>query len=97
MTPPGHESDTLRDLLEGDLDEVVNYESDTDFLGPDESPLATITGEDDSRRAPNPFPERGAADTLTALRASSDLESSTLITNPLDEQQRLTIAKEERA
>ena len=47
MTPPGHESETLRDLLDGDLDEEVDYESDTDFLGRDGSPLAIITGEDD--------------------------------------------------
>ena len=97
MTPPGHESETLRDLLEGDLEDEVVYESDAIFMGPDGSPLTTLTCEDDSCRAPNPFPKRDAADTLTALRTSSDVKSTTLVTNPLDEHQRLTIAKEDSA
>ena len=38
MTPPGNESETPRDLL-GDLEDEVDYESDTIFMGPDGSPL----------------------------------------------------------
>ena len=97
MTPPGHESKTLSDLLEGDFEEMVDYESDTDFLGPDGSPLTTITGEDDSLRAPHPFPNSGAAVTLNALRASSELESTATVTNPLDEEQQLIVDREESA
>ena len=62
MAPPGAESKTLRDLFDGDLDEEVDYESDTKFVGPNGSPLATITGEDDNSRALSSFLERGAAD-----------------------------------
>ena len=97
MTPPDNESQTLRDLYGGDLDEAVDYESDTDFVGPDRSPLTTLTGEDDTRNAPNPFPERGAADALTALRDPPDESSTAMVTNPLDEQQQQTIDQEEGA
>ncbi|CAI5737337.1 unnamed protein product [Peronospora farinosa] len=97
MTPPGSESQTLRDLIEDNLDEAVDYESDTVFVGPDGSPLATLTGEDDTRHAPNPFPERGAADALTALRDPPDVSSTVTVTNPLDEQQQQTIDQEEGA
>ena len=48
MAPPGAESKTLRDLLDEDLDEVVDYESDTNFMGPNGSHLATITCKDTS-------------------------------------------------
>ncbi|CAI5702380.1 unnamed protein product [Peronospora effusa] len=97
MTPPGSESQTLRDLIEDNLDEAVDYESDTVFVGPDGSPLATLTGEDDTRHAPNPFPERGAADALTALRDPPDVSSTVTVTNPLDEQQQRAIDQEEGA
>ena len=42
MTPPGNESETPRDLL-GDLEDEVDYESDTIFMGPDGSPLTMKT------------------------------------------------------
>ena len=40
---------------EDDLDEAMGYESDTDFVGPNVYPLATVTGEDDTRREPSSF------------------------------------------
>ena len=49
MTTSGNESETLRDLLEGDLDEAVVYECDTDFVGPNGFSLTIFSGEDDSR------------------------------------------------
>ena len=85
MAPPGAESKTLRDLFGEDLDEEVDYESDSQFVGPNGSPLTTITGEDDESRAPSSVTEHGAADTLTALRNSPDVTSKAeIITNPLD-------------
>ena len=57
-----------RDLFGENPDEEVYYESDSQFIGPNGSPLTTITGEDDISRAPSPFLKRGAKDTLTALR-----------------------------
>jgi hypothetical protein len=71
-----------RDDLFADLEEQASYGSDTSMTTPPRSP------EPEARdlRAPNPFPERGAAQELTALRASSGLESG-VITNALDEGQ----------
>ena len=51
---------------------------------------------DESRRAPNPFPERGAADVLATLHRPPDRESN-IITNRLDEEQERVILIEERA
>ena len=95
MPSPGNESQTQQDLYRGDPDEAVDYESDTDFVGPDGSPLTTITGDDDSRHPPNPFPERGAVDALTALRDPSNEASPEMVTNPLDEHQQQLIDQEE--
>ena len=53
MAPPGAESKTLRDLFGEVLDEEVDNESDSQFVEPNESPLTTITGEDDESRAPS--------------------------------------------
>ena len=97
MAPPGAESKTLRDLFGEDLDEEVDYESDSQFVGPNGSPLTTITGEDDESRAPSSVTEHGAADTLTALRNSPDVTSKAeIITNPLDEQQQQQVDPEDR-
>ena len=86
MAPPGVDSQTLRDLFGEDLDEEVDYENDTQFVGLNGSPLTTITGEDDNRCAPSSVLERGAADTLTALRTSPHITSTAeVITNPIDE------------
>ena len=48
-----------------------------------------------SRIAPNPFPERSAAQVLTALRASTPLDEP-IMTNELDEQQQRYIEENER-
>jgi len=71
-----------RDDLFADLEEQVDYGSDTSMASPQRSPEP----EAQELRAPNPFPERGAAQEFTALRASSGLESF-VITNALDEGQ----------
>ena len=66
--------------------------------GTNGSPFTPITGEDDTSRASSPFLERGAADTLTALRTSPDITLLTMVnTNPLDEQQQQIVASEESA
>ena len=86
MAPSGTESKTLRDLEEEDLDEAVDYETDTDFMILNGSPFTTITGEDGNSRAPSAFLERSAADTPTVLRTSPDVTSSaTVNTDLLDE------------
>ena len=91
-------SQRLRDLFDGDLDEEVDYKSDTEFVCPNGSLLATITGEDYNSREPSPFLECGAADTLTALRTSPDLASTAEVNaSPLDDQQRQLVASEERS
>ena len=51
-------------------------------------PLTTITGEGDTSRAPSPFLEHGAADTLTALRFPPGITSTATVNiNPLDKKQ----------
>ena len=98
MAPPGAKSQTLRDRVGEDLDEEVDYESDTLFVGPNGSPLTTITGEYDNSRAFIPILERGAVDTLTTLRTSPDITSTAeVITNPLDEPQQQHVASEKSA
>ena len=95
IEPLGAEPHTLRDHFGKDLDKEVDYESDSQFVGPNGSPLATITGEDDNSR-PSSVLERGAADTLTALRTSSEIPSTfEVITNPLDEQEQQQVARKE--
>ena len=61
-----------------------------------ESPYATITGEDDKSRTPSLLLERGAADTLAALRTSPGLASMAEINNNLldVQQQKLLVSKE---
>ena len=53
MAPPGAESQTLRDLFGENLDEEVDYKSDSQFVGPNGSSLTTITGKDDDNRSPS--------------------------------------------
>ena len=82
MEPPGAESKTLRDLFGEDLDEEVDYESDSQFVEHNGSSLTTITSEEDKSRATSSVTEHGTADTLTALRTSPDLTSTAeVITN----------------
>ena len=52
MAPPSAESQTLQYLFGEDLDEEVDYKSDSQFVGLNGSPLTTITGEDDNSRGP---------------------------------------------
>ena len=42
MAPPGTECKTFQDPKEEDLDEAVDYESDTNFMGPNGSPLTIL-------------------------------------------------------
>ena len=71
-----------------DNEEVeLDYGSDTEL--PEEkgdSPVSTPVCELPRREAPNPFPERGDVDALTALRTTPNL-GSTIISNTLDEEQ----------
>ena len=65
-------------------------------MGPNGSPLTTITSEDDFSRAPSPFLDSNIVDTLTALRTSPDVMSTaTVNTNTLDEKQRQLVAQDE--
>lgn len=56
MSSHGDESKTLRNLLKEDLDEAVDYGSDTDFVGP-MGPLLPPFLVKPTRREPHPFPE----------------------------------------
>ena len=89
------ESKNLRDLFDGDLDEAVNYESDTDFVVSNGPTLVTVTSEDDKRRDPKPFPECSAAEMITALRQSPDLTSTATVINPFNEQQQQIVDRED--
>ena len=53
--------------------------------------LTTLTCEDDTSHAPNPFLKRGAVDALIALRDPPDESSAAMDSNPLDEHQQQTI------
>ena len=88
MMPPDTESKTHRYFQEEYFDEAVDYENDTDFMGPNGLPLTILSGEDEDSLAPSPIPERGSADTLTALCSSSDVMSTAAVyINSLDDQQ----------
>ena len=78
MTPPSTKSKTLRDLQKT-IDESVDYESETDFMRPKKPSLITITTKDSNSRASSSYLERGAADTLVALRTSPDVTSTAVI------------------
>ena len=97
MAPPGADSNTLLDLLDEDRNKEMEFKSDTEFVGPNGSPLATITGEDDLRRELNPFPECGAADMLTALRRTTDLSPTATFSNPIYEHQQQIVDREDGA
>ena len=61
----------------------MDYESDTLPPG-DEQSVSTSVQESEPTRAPNPFPERGAATALTALSNNRSYDPG-IITNRLDE------------
>ena len=86
MPSPAPESATPLNLFEEDFSELVDYESDTKLPGEEESKPSTPVRTDDSRRAPNPFPEREAGSTLASMRLAP-AASAAIITNPLDEHQ----------
>ena len=73
----------LTDLL-GIEEKEVDYGSDTEVQGEEESkPRSSMCG-DTPLTTPNPFPERGVVNALIPLRMTPDM-GSTLITNSLDE------------
>uniref|UniRef100_A0AAV1TYL8 Uncharacterized protein n=1 Tax=Peronospora matthiolae TaxID=2874970 RepID=A0AAV1TYL8_9STRA len=69
------------------VDEVdSDSSSDTKVEGEEQFKPSTPVRGDIPHPAPNPFPERSAATTLTALGAMSPMDTS-VITNSLDEEQ----------
>jgi hypothetical protein len=82
----GRQIRLARDELFDNLEEEVDYESDTQMGSPEEPVPRSPEPAARERLAPNPFPDSGAAQEVTALRASSGLESG-VVTNPLDEVQ----------
>ena len=67
------ESKTLRVLLEEDLNEEVDCESDTEFVETNSSPFVIITNKDATRRETNPLlSKRVAADMLISSRRTPD-------------------------
>ena len=82
----GAESKNLRDLFDEDLVKEIDYESDTEFVGPNGSPLAIITGEEDNSRIPSPFTERGMWTRIQRYVLTFSNVTSEVNTNPLIEQ-----------
>uniref|UniRef100_A0AAV1T7T6 Uncharacterized protein n=1 Tax=Peronospora matthiolae TaxID=2874970 RepID=A0AAV1T7T6_9STRA len=68
--------------------EDMDFDSGTDTKveGEEQSKLNTPVYGEIPHLAPNPFPERSAATALTALGAMFHMDTS-IITNPLDEEQ----------
>uniref|UniRef100_A0AAV1UAX4 Uncharacterized protein n=1 Tax=Peronospora matthiolae TaxID=2874970 RepID=A0AAV1UAX4_9STRA len=87
MDRPGHllEDKALAKFL-GVEDVDFDSGSDTKVEGEEQSKPSTPVRGDIPHPAPNPFPERSAATALTALGAMSPMDTS-IITNPLDEEQ----------
>src|SRR5512145_502845 len=76
-------------LFEGIEEGEVDYDTDTPMPQQDESPRSAEP-QLPPLRAPNPFPERRASPPMTALRASSGLETP-VVTNDLNEVQELQL------
>ena len=64
MTSPGDKLNPLNNYLNVDVSETVGYESDTDLKGEVKSKPITPMCDDESRRAPSSFLERGAVNAL---------------------------------
>ena len=96
MAPPGAESQTLRDLFGEDLDKRLITKVTANSSGPmcPSLPPSLVK----TTKVVHLVLERGAANTLTALRNSPDVTSKAeIITNPLDEQQQQQqVAREDR-
>ena len=82
MTPPGNKSKAPNNFIRLDPVKKVDYDSDTNLQGEEEFKHSTAMCDDNSRRAPNPFPDRGAEDALRALRVTRDDTGSLIILNP---------------
>ena len=82
MTPPGNKSKAPNNFICLDPVKKVDYDSDTNLQGEEEFKHSTAMCDDNSRRAPNPFPDRGAEDALRALRVTRDDTGSLIILNP---------------
>ena len=94
MAKSSHSFEYLEDIIREE--NIVNYDSDTVVEEGEVTELDTSVSRETSRIAPNPFPERSTAQSLTALRSSTTLDVP-IITNHLDEQQQRYIEENERA
>ena len=94
MAKSSHSSKYLKDIIR--KENIAYHDSDTVTEEGEIPDPATLASCEPSGIAPNPFPERSAAQTLTALRASATLDEP-IITNKLDEQQQRYIEENERA
>ena len=88
MAKSFHSSESLEDILIEQ--KIIDYGSKTVATGNKDLVPATSASCAPSRIAPNPFPERSTAQTLTALRASTTIDKS-IITNKLGEKKRQII------
>ena len=94
MASPSRETPSLSTYL--GLDEELDYGSDTDIYGEERTRSDSPVKEAAPHTAPNPFAEHGETNASTAL-AHAPIVGDAIITNPLDEQQQLTIQREESA
>ena len=94
MAKSPHSSESLEDIIREE--NIGDYDSDTAMEEGETPEPATSASCEPSRIAPNPFPERSTAQTLTTLRASTTLDEP-IITNMLDEQQQRYIEDNESA
>ena len=94
MAKSSHSFASLEDIIREE--NIADYDSDTVVEAGETPEPATSASYKPSRIAPNPFPGRSTAQTLTTLRASTTLDEP-IITNKLDEQQQRYIEWNERA
>ena len=94
MASPPHESRTLSSYL--DFDEDVDYGSDTSVPGDDGISSHSAVSKARPLTAPNPFAERGETTAPGAQHHTTDSDEN-IITNPLDEHQRIILQREEKA